>query len=90
MITFVAALAVIVVALVTATPIARAKNPNAAPNVTANWVTTGNKTGSGDFLGTLNARPLIFKTSKVERMRLDTPVTAMAHNCASNAESNSL
>ena len=72
MVTFVAALAVIAVALVTAAPIARAKNPNAAPNVTANWVTTGNKTGSGDFLGTLNNKPLIFKTNKVERMRLDT------------------
>lgn len=49
-----------------------AKRGIAAPDVAANWITTGNKTTNSDFLGTNNNKPLIFKTNKVERMRLDT------------------
>ena len=66
------ACAAIVVAFSATAPLVRASKPSAAPGIAANWITTGNKTGSGDFFGTTNNRPLIFKTNKVERMRLDT------------------
>jgi hypothetical protein len=34
------------------------------------WFTNGNAINSGDFLGTTNNQPLIFKTNNTERMRL--------------------
>lgn len=41
----------------------------AAPEATS-WLTTGNALVSGNFLGSTNSFPLIFKTNKVERMRI--------------------
>jgi hypothetical protein len=34
------------------------------------WFTNGNAIGSGDFLGTTNNQPLIFKTNNTEQMRV--------------------
>jgi hypothetical protein len=35
------------------------------------WATGGNGTSSGDFLGTTNAMPLVFKTNNTEQIKVD-------------------
>lgn len=42
---------------------------SAATNLVA-WATTGNALASGNFLGSTNSFPLIFKTNNTERMRI--------------------
>ncbi|MBS1651359.1 MAG: hypothetical protein JSU07_05035, partial [Bacteroidetes bacterium] len=36
------------------------------------WKVNGNNLSSGDYIGSSNARPLIFKTNNIERARFNT------------------
>jgi hypothetical protein len=49
--------------------VARAQGPEGADAVTT-WSTAGNKGSNKTFLGTNNNKPLVFKSNKVERMRV--------------------
>lgn len=66
-----AALAVMLIAsaLTYAAPFAAAASPDLAPDAPA-WSTAGNALAAGNFLGSTNNFPLIFKANNVERMRI--------------------
>ncbi|MBI4671189.1 MAG: hypothetical protein HY741_05920 [Chloroflexi bacterium] len=59
-------------ALGDATPQTQAQGPEGSEAIQTNWLLKGNKTTATSFLGTKNNQPLIFKTNKVEQMRIDT------------------
>ncbi len=55
-----------------AAPSARAENAAAPKAIQTPWSIKGNKITAANFLGTKNNQPLIFKTNKIERMRIGT------------------
>lgn len=55
-----------------AAPQTQAQGPEGAEAIQTPWLLKGNKTTATSFLGTKNDQPLVFKTNKVERMRIDT------------------